>query len=604
MDQDEQHKSINDRLPAKRLGAGLMAGIFIGCLTFVFFIQTLIDDRKDHFVNDDRRANTHSTTNDVHSIGHALVNEMLEEEDALQRSQTLSDRLDNLNLDQLLTLIDQSSSLDPTYHTHALQELLFGVLAQENPKRALESIWKFPNERWNDLLVVVLGEWAIESLAEALRATKGLIGSFQESAVRVILAELDVEDYASVLNIAKSIGMESIAEKYIQENQAATLLEQPRQAWNLVVHDNVRNIHQRELLVRIVDEWKKEIGFEVLDYPYDELYYTDAFLYGELLASVISSAPKDAFEHVLEMPLEKQNEIAPRLLGQWAETDPEAALLASDRIAMGTTRRTAISYVMYSWSLIEPHTLLEKVESIPRSMWQEAVRNGVGVLAQSDPELAAEHLERLKPFLGEIEIFTEFTTLIEGWATIDPIAALRWIDENVEKRGSRKSRLEQRVVSSLASVDPEEAMKLALAEGVYSDFEMSGAEIHVIYTLVPIGKLNSAVEMLDRVRPLSKLSAVLNIAGGMLHSDQTDRAMSLAEHVPEGQQKEFFVNLSQQWFDIDPKGFLEQLANFPSKKIQTEVARAVLRRTEFSPDYLTKEQQAQLSSYLPNADSD
>ena len=603
MDQDEQHKSINDRLPAKRLGTGLMAGIFIGCLTFVFFIQTMIDDRKDQDVNSNRRAITHSPANNIDSIGHALVNEMLEEEDTSQSTQALSDRLDNLNPDQLLTLIDQSSSLVPSYHTHALQEQLFGVLAQENPKRALESIWKFPNERWNDLLVVVFGEWANESLAEALRATKGLIGSLQESAVQVILAELDVEDYASVLNIAKSIGMESVVEKYIQENRAIALLEQPRQAWNLVVLDNVRNIHQRELLVRIVDEWKQDIGFEVLDYLYDELYYADTFLYGELLASVISSSPKDAFEHVIEMPLEKQNEIAPRLLGQWAETDPEAALLASDRIAMGTTRRTSISYVMYSWSMIEPHTLLEKVESIPRSMWQEAVRNGVGVLAQSDPELAAEHLERLNPLLGEIEIFTEFT-LIEGWATIDPIAALRWIDENVEKRGSRKSRLEQRVVSSLTSVDPEEAMKLALAEGVYADFEVSGAEQHVIYTLVAMGKLNSAVEMLDRVRSSSKLSAVLNIAGGMLHSDQTARAMSLAEHVPEEQRRDFFVNLSQQWFDIDPNGFLEQLANFPSKKIQTEVARAMLWRTEYSPEYLTKEQQKQLNSYLPNTDVD
>lgn len=602
MNQDEQHKSIKDGLPTKRLGAGLITGIFIGYLTFVFFIQTLIDDRKDQDVNSNRRAITHSPANNIDSIGHALVNEMLEEEGTSQSTQALSDRLDNLNPDQLLTLIDQSSSLVPSYHTHALQEQLFGVLAQENPTRALESIWKFPNERWNDLLVVVFGEWAIESLAEALRATNGLIGSFQEVAVQVILSELDIEDFSSVLGIAKSMGLESIVEKHIQENRAIVLLDQPQQAWNLIIQDNVRNIHQSELLTQIVDAWKQKIGFEVLDHIYDELYYTDVALYQELLVAVISSAPDDAFKHVLEMPLEKQNEIAPRVLGKWAETDPEAALLASVQVAMGSTRQLSIGFVLNSWSWHDPATLLEKVETLPRTMWQEAIRTGIWKLSRTDPVLAAGHLERLEPKLGEIEIFTEFI-LIEGWAIKDTIGALRWIDENVDGLGSRRSRLERRLVSSLASVDAEEAMKLALAEEVYADFEISGAEKYVIYTLVAHGKLNSAVEMLDRVRSPSKLSSVLNIAGGMLRSDQTDRAMSLAEHVPEGQQKAFFVNLSQQWFDIDPKGFLNQLAIFPSKKIQTEVARAMLRRTEFSPDYLTKEQQEQLSSYLLNADS-
>lgn len=603
MNQDEQHKSIKDGLPTKRLGAGLITGIFIGCLTFVFFIQTLIDDRKDQDVNSNRRAITHSPANHIDSIGHALVNEMLEEEDTSQSTQALSDRLDNLNPDQILTLIDQSFSLVPSYHTHALQEKLFGVLAQENPTRALETIWKFPNQRWNDLLVVVFGEWAIESLAEALRATNGLTRSFQELAVQVILAELDADDYLSVLDIAKSLGLESIVEKHMQENRAIALLDQPQQAWDLIVQDNVRNIHQSELLTNIVDAWKQKIGFEVLDHIYDELYYTDVALYQELLVAVISSAPDDAFKHVLEMPLEKQNEIAPRVLGKWAETDPEAALLASVQVAMGSTRQLSIGFVLNSWSWHDPATLLEKVETLPRTMWQEAIRTGIWKLSRTDPVLAAGHLERLKPKLGEIEIFTEFT-LIEGWATTDPIGALRWIDENVEELGSRRSLLERSLVRSLALIDAEEAMKLALAEEVYADFEISGAEKYVIYTLVAQRKLNSAVEMLDRVRSPSILSAVLNIAGGMLRSHQTDRAMSLAEHVPDGQQKDFFVNLAQQWFDIDPKGFVEQLANFPSAKIQTEVARAMLRRTEYSPEYLTKEQQKQLNSYLPNADVD
>ena len=268
-------------------------------------------------------------------------------------------------------------------------------------------------------------------------------------------------------------------------------------------------------------------------------------------------------------------------MGKWAEQDPESALQASARVATGRVRRGALSHVMNSWAANDPLRLLESVESLPRSMWQDAVGSAVRSGSRTAPGQVAEQLEKLQPMLGTIDLMTEFA-LVEQWSNIDPIAAMNWIDKNAKELSSRRSRMVQRVVSRYAQVDAEEAMKLALTEKIYADYDKSGPEQYVIDALVNQGKVDTAVGMLDRIRESSMLPSTISIAGSLLVSEQPNKAVRLAQQVPEAERPDFFVNLSLRWMEIDPDELLDQLGSFPSEQIRAEVAQAVLKRSEFS----------------------
>ena len=321
----ENSYSLRNALFTKKLTVGIVVGILFGCLAYVFVVESLIDEKRDRIVIEEPRANDDHTVIDANSINQSSFEDIFQEDDRSINFHELNNELAKLSIEHILAAIDQAASIDSNYQTNIVQEQLFGELAQVAPSRAYKKIWEFPHSRWSDLLPIVMGEWAVVNLTEALRTANSLTGSFQNVSIQTILGELDNE---SVATIAESLGMESTVERYIQENKAIALLDQPQKAWDLVVDDNVSNTHQKKLLGRIANAWKEQSGFEVLDYLYDELYYLDFALAIELLESIISHAPHDAFEYVVGMPIEKQKIIMPRVLRKWAQTDPEAALEA------------------------------------------------------------------------------------------------------------------------------------------------------------------------------------------------------------------------------------------------------------------------------------
>ena len=253
----------------------------------------------------------------------------------------------------------------------------------------------------------------------------------------------------------------------------------------------------------------------------------------------------------------------------------------SARVAIGSTRKTALSFVMHSWAESDPVSLLEKVESLPRPMWQEAVRQGVLVLSRTAPKEVAIQLARLEQIIGTIESTTE-VTFVGRWAAVDPVAAMRWVYTNTSVLSFRRMDMERRVVESFARVNPEEAMKLTLAEDIYEEFDQSHLQTLVIHTVAIQGKLKLAVELLDRVPVSARFSCVLSIADSLLRTEQSHQAMELSAHVSEAKRTQFFVSLSMRWWDIDPDELFNQLASFPSAQIRAEVAQAVLSRSERS----------------------
>ncbi len=580
---------------AKQWVLGLVVGAGIGCTAYFLVAEFLIQDTRFGPDSVSLPVDRALGANETESIDVSSLEEVLEGAEDVDQAKELLSRVDQLSSTQLVELIDNVASINASVQADLLQEQLLGALARTEPSRAFESIWKFPSSRWNDSLEIVMGEWAVVDLTAALRATHSLIGSMKEVSIRAILAELNDQSISSVLQIAKSLDLGSFVERSIQESQAIKLLDQPPEAWSLIVRDKVKNVYQKELLTRIAQAWILNDGFEALTRLYDDLYHEDSEFFEEMLRSVASHDPSAAFDYVVNLPYdEKQSLLSVRLLDVWAQQDAEEALQAVSRLTNGWTRSSAASNVLFTWAQNDPLGLLENVESFPRSSRQEAVRRAVRKLSASAPEQAAEQLQRLQPILGEIELTTEFA-LVEGWSKIDPVAAMAWVDEQAKQTNTRRSRLMQRVLARFALVDPEEAMKQALDE-VTHEFE-EGAERHVIDALVDHGRFEVALGLLDGVRETAKLSSAVSIARSLVRTDQADEAVKLAQQLPEENRSMYFVRLSLYWMRIDPQELMNRLATFPTQSIRSDVAQAVLTSAEFPDHNLTEEHLAQLDSY-------
>lgn len=592
--------STNERTAGlKRFAQGAIAGIIIGCLVYFFFIASLFNLDERSFVRNIPQDGSETNNDNDSSIDVPSFEDFYQDPSHSSLIHVISE----LSQDHLTELITQSVEISNDRRSQDILELLLGQLARKNPQRAVDEIWKTPTSRWEDLIPVVFGEWSSSDFESALRASSSLKGWEQETATRAILNEQEDLSDESVMNLARSHGIESLVARCIQEIQVLKLLQEPSTAWNLILNDNVPDLTQTKSLDIVVREWMKEVGFEVLDHLYEDLYHTDFGVFEEILDSVTKTDFHRAFEFLTTMSVEKQNVIAPRLLGRWAEQNPDAAWQATARIVHGTTRRSARTNVMFGWAEKDPSSLLANVDALPRSMWRLAVGAAVPSLARTDPEKAAEHLVRLKPLVSSVDLITEFS-LVEEWAKRDVIAAKNWVDQHAPEPNSRRSRLMQRVLTQYALTDTEAAIKLALAEEV-NEADPFGAEAYVISALVSHGKMDLAFEMLPRVRTSARLSSTIEIAQGLLVLDRSDAAVELAQQLSLDERTDFFKRLAQFWFEVDLEELLNRLTTFPTDGTRAAVAKELLTRVEYTPGTrLTDAQLALLTAFTAGMESE
>lgn len=591
--QNEKHsrRSFQDR---RILTLGLITGFFLGCTVFFFLINDLISERQSTVVSNDLTLeevvdDTLSTT--LKSIS---IDTFVQAKNPSTSVQDFRRRIEALSVEQLTHLVNEYAGKSSINQNFSIATIMVGKLASLEPTQAFESVWMFPSSHWSNLLEVVFAEWAVKNVSDSLKAAKDLTGSLKETSLLAIIAELGEENLSLIQEAAEALEMNSMIERMIQTSRANLLMDRPIEAWSLIVQDNVWDVKQKEILSQIANAWKRENGFDIVQQLYDDFFTNNNELFGELLSSVISNDPSGAFEYLLNMPMEIQLDLSPKVLAVWATTDPEAALDASVGILKASHRNIAVANIVYSWAQTDPLSMLQKVESIPRALQQEAVRLSVRELARTDPLMVVEQLLRLQPLLGQIQLQTQIA-LVEEWAKVDPIAAKGWVDENAKEPDTRRDRLIQRVLERYALIDAEEAMKLALAEksNDTSDF---GPETYVIESLVEQGLVKSATLMLNQVREPFKLWSTLSVANSLLAASQSEAALDLVQYVPEQDQSTFFVRLSEHWFTIDPKELLNELATFPSGEVRAKVAESLLLRAEYSIYKMTSDELAQLNS--------
>ncbi len=130
------------------------------------------------------------------------VQELVSEENLLVRNIKLRKQLDELDISQLLQLLEQTIELEKGQDVADVQNQLIESIARIDPEVALERIWKFKFDRWNNLVSSVFTEWTSLNPDQALQTAATLMGSPRRTAIKTILDT--VSDTAAVLKIAES----------------------------------------------------------------------------------------------------------------------------------------------------------------------------------------------------------------------------------------------------------------------------------------------------------------------------------------------------------------------------------------------------------------
>ena len=112
-------------------------------------------------------------------------------------------------------------------------------------------------------------------LEEALNQANELALSFKEEALRAILAARSMTLSSSSENASPNADLHKLVQEIHREDELAQMMEQPSQAWSLLVHDEVLNSSQKAQLVQIAEAWVLEDGFGVLMDIFDDLRRVD-----------------------------------------------------------------------------------------------------------------------------------------------------------------------------------------------------------------------------------------------------------------------------------------------------------------------------------------
>ncbi len=518
----------------------------------------------------------------------------------LNGDQNHFDLLDALPTDELIEIIRQCAQIELSLHVKEAQELLLGKLSLSHPEVALKEVWLFHPSRRKELFALILSEWSVFDLTGAISAVIDFDEPWRSTLLRTIFDDVNARSNLDLSKIASEYGLESFLDHERVKTTVSRLLQDPLDAWNVVISDDVLDDEQETLLAQIVGTSIQRGQFEVLDYLVDDVLDVDYQLFDRILAAAVVLNESDAFEYSLNMSLEHQRRIVPRIVKFWSQRDPQAALDATARVHKSSLRNRAQVQIVQTWAEQNPQKLLDNIQSLPEQLQQNSVLYAIRTLSKISPEKAGIEVLRMRQILGAVDVSTEYL-LVSQWSETDPSKALRWVNENAELGTEKRSRMMHRILTHYALIDPNEAMTIARSEDPHPFHGMIGLESQVISSLANSGKLDIAMTLLKDVRESALLSSFISVGRNLVKSDKTSQAFELSEQLSDEKQEDYFKYITSTWISTNQTDLLENLSKLPTPNIRAAVANEILDQHNFALASLSNDQLEFVRSFLPEA---
>ena len=589
-----QHQKSTKSISKQLVTIGCFTGITIGSLGGLVFLLWPDGDLSNENSSESIAAHQDSVSTQEPSAQNERSMELQNLSDTTSVEEIVY-QFDRLNNEQIAELSEQTTDLEPQSKRNYIQTILVGELSRRDPKRALEQVWTFPRPQWNELVAIVFSEWSLNSVEESFTASMELDTTLCETAVRSLLNTRTQLSNERWLTLATEHDYQESMLKLLREREAIALLDTPMDAFHQVIHDDVDDQLQRDLIEKIARTMVQKHGYE----SFDALFEFSIWWFQDLLMEEAESNPADFFSVVQTLPPDSRNSVIFPLVDAWVPLDPSAAYEAISTLEE-FKERSYYYQIFRKWAEVNPEELLSRVESFPRSERQAAVNSGIGELAMNSPEEAAKRTFEFDSVIG-IDVSDLQERVIRQWAASDPNATLNWVIENTAEDSSEQAWLLYTGLRELVKTDPEAALELALTQAPESVYAERGYAESVVGDVVEAGELELAMDAMDRIPENARVYSFTVIGRALALENRWQEAIELIDVFSEEDQVRFFDDLTYFTMRDDVVNVLETLPKLPSERVRRQVAQSILTNQERSGDFLTAEQVKYMQQFVtPN----
>ena len=438
--------------------------------------------------------------------------------------------VENADTDDLLTFWDQSNRLLDELLRREAQVAIIQRLVALDPMVALEIFNKLPSDHGDHVLKAIFREWSLKDLNQAVEQARNLDLESRNAVVEIMLQTREDLPAQQRRKFARQLNSEGLAIEVMERDSGTLPIQDPQREWTAFVRENAEGVvfpddNQLRTMAQIARAWVLNDGVGAFDKLMESLPNQSTLR--EIAESVVQEFanrdPRQAFDlavHVRSLGVVGTTRLA---IATWSGKDPLAALEAVSTLESKYLREKLQDELLQSWARNDARDLLNHASGLPEQMRPLARKSALVSLAYGSPQEAAQMIGQIE----DRETLDEVANVIAmSWSRSDISSAFNWL-ENEARVAHNKEALKVTALNGLASIDPQQALRVALDQPLNK--RGIGPEAKIIFAIA-FRDLDTAVSLLPQVREgntrISAYNSVIETLRSPMNNDK-DRAVDL-----------------------------------------------------------------------------
>ena len=512
---------------------------------------------------------------------------------AFDRGVTLYSILDSAGAPELKKLMEDSRNIEYESLRYETQFAIASRYASINPQEALDQCLRLPQHERSVFAEGVFAEWSESDLDGAISAAANLDRELTQVALEAIARVRDDLTATDIRAISSELRQPQFTPKWETQYVVSRHENDPLEAWSVLVQDGLGDVltgymfreqdgpddaEQLDALVGLAEAAVDQKGLDAIFHLRAPIFEFESDLEGSnkilgvAVDTIVRNDPEGTWTYIQDG--------SPRLLSQsseQSELERTSGVSLRDRAYM---RDVVQELLLRSWATVDPATILERIEQVPRRLQPLALERALPALAETEPEQAIELIQELN-HLGA-NSWRAVRGTVENWAAADSSAALEWVmsSPDIEQGPVPQEDLLKIVLYSVVREDPERALTFAVQQP-----NTDRLEAYVISHLAEFD-VEAAVRLLPLVKEGAYSVATHWVATSLIENGETDRAVALYSSYEESGGDANWSMFFRIWQMENSVQLFERLDDLPPK-LRYWGARTL---THYSDRNLTQEQ--------------
>ena len=563
-----------------------MGGVTLGILGFLAFQHFL--PQKERVTqgiaqSDVELAETESTHNlsSTKTAGIEKFEQIFTDPSPAEQYKALYNTFSQYSEKELKRWWIQSQKIERASHREIAQNVILLSLTAINPQEALGALDDASLLQKDVFSRTIFAEWAKLHLDDAIKAAAKLAGVHRSVALEAILKSRDDLTEDKRRAIAVRLEREDTYHKFFSEAKALQSTTDPRESWDILLNDDVDDSRQMGTLAIVAESWREQIGFEILSNIYQS-EIKDYWIKNRLTAAIVKGDPALAFEYAQGVSEEnEQSYLSKIIVGEWAHTDPLAALAAASTFEPSPLVSDLEEEIAEVWAKTKPYELIGNIELVAVESRVSPLKLAFSHIAREDPLRAIEALSTVENSVGSTTPFLQ--RIVNEWSLQQPEAATDWVLNNFDQEDPPLLQsLLKETLPSLARQDPIKAFEIALKQPV--PIFSHGLELRVIDQLTQDGNIEIAISLLPRVRKKNTQTYAYNyVASAMVKKGRTFEALELGRNLEPERLQSFYGEVVRAWAGTDPISLYASLEDLPTSAAKKNAVSALFFNNDVYP---------------------